>query len=516
MRRHHYRLLVVLGLALTVRLLYLYSVAPDAPIGSVDGWGYHRLAHNLAQGNGFSLHRVAPYLPTSIRTPLYPLFLLAVRHLFGPTPRSAALVQVLLEGVTTLLTAWAGTQIAGRRAGRVAALLYALNPAQIRFTSDLLTETLLALLLLGATCALLRYLRRTPVASAVARQHERTWLGASATLVGLAVLCKPNVQFLPVLWVVPLVLRRRSAEPHGSCWRTVTSDAALLLVIVAAIVAPWYVRNAATFGRAMLSTAFEGNVSRVSAPATVASARGMYVAPWSTEWEALFGEVLAETAERYAWHKPWEALTAREIESHNQQLYWVAREVLLRHPMAWLLSHTQGMVRYLEPQTYRIAYGRLAGRPWPADVLDDAVLHAVRALARGDPIQAGGIIARERWVRLDAAGRAIWWSILLGQATGLGLALRGALRLRHRPAQLALLALTIAYVLWVPGPIAYERFRVPVTSLILVLAAASLVRTRAPRSRGRSCCVASPVHERSRGVLGPAVAPSYRGPAGDR
>lgn len=76
-------------------------------------------------------------------------------------------------------------------------------------------------------------------------------------------------------------------------------------------------------------------------------------------------------------------------------------------------------------------------------------------------------------MRLDAAGRATWWGTFLGQVIGLGLMLRGAWRLRCRPAQLALLGLTIAYVLWVPGPIAYERFRVPVTSLIAVLIGAS-------------------------------------------
>jgi 4-amino-4-deoxy-L-arabinose transferase-like glycosyltransferase len=482
MRGHRLRLLAVVVLALGVRLLYLYSKAPDAPIASVDGWGYYRLALNLAQGHGFSLQSEAPYLPASVRTPLYPLFLLAVRQLLGPAPRTAALAQVLLGGATTLLTAWMGTQIAGLRAGRIAALLYALNPAQIRFTSDLLTETLLALLLLGAACALLCYLRPAPTPLGAARTPRRAWLALSAVLLALAILCKPNVQFLPLLWIVPLALRAyttRQDTPRWPHWRGTLIDVAVLFGIVAVVLLPWYVRNERTFGRAMLSTAFEGNVSRVSVPATLAVVHHTYVAPWSPEWEALFGEVLADAAQQYAWDKPWETLTAREIETYNQQLYWVSRQVLQQHPVAWLLGHAQGMVRYLEPQTYRIAYGRLAGHPWPADVLDDAVLHALRALARGDWARAGGMIAAERWVRLDTAGRVIWWGTFLGQAIGLGLALRGASRLRHQPAALALLGLTVAYVLWVPGPIAYERFQVPVTSLIVVLIGASAV----PRSR---------------------------------
>jgi 4-amino-4-deoxy-L-arabinose transferase-like glycosyltransferase len=477
-RRQRLRLLVVCLLAVGVRVLYLYTKTPDAPIASVDGWGYHRLALNLAAGNGFSLERDPPYLPTSIRTPLYPFFLLSVRHVLGPAPRAAALVQALLEGATTLLTAWLATRLAGPRGGRIAALLYALNPTQIRFTSDLLTEMLLAFLVLGAVCALVRYLTWQP------GSHRRGWLLLSGTLLGSAILCKPNVQFLPLLWVFALALNaaRIKANPDASlraAWQRTLTDTLLLLAVVAVILAPWYVRNARTFGRPILSTAFEGNVGRVSAPAALAAARGTYAAPWSAEWEALFGEILTETAERYAWQVPWDMLTAREIEVHNRQLYRVAREVLLQHPAAWLRSHLLGMVRYLEPHTYRVIYGRLAGHPWPGDVLDDVLLHALRALSRGDLVQAGGLLVIQRWMRLDTAGRAVWWGTFLGQLIAICLALAGAWRLRHRPAEVGLLVLTVAYVLWVPGPIAYERFRVPVTSLILVLVAAAAPFTRA-------------------------------------
>jgi hypothetical protein len=54
-----------------------------------------------------------------------------------------------------------------------------------------------------------------------------------------------------------------------------------------------------------------------------------------------------------------------------------------------------------------------------------------------------------------------------------GLAARGAWRLRRQPALILALLGTIAYVLFVPGPIAYERFRVPVLSAIVVLVALS-------------------------------------------
>jgi hypothetical protein len=127
------------------------------------------------------------------------------------------------------------------------------------------------------------------------------------------------------------------------------------------------------------------------------------------------------------------------------------------------------MLRYLEPQTYRVCYARFSRREWPPDILEDAVIHVTRQIGRGQWTKAGEIISQERWYKLTPLQGAIWWGTLAGQAFGLYLMLRGAWRLRRHPILLAALLLAILYLLWVPGPIAYERFRVPVMSWILAL-----------------------------------------------
>lgn len=459
------RLLVLVALAVGTRLCYITSIDPDAPIASVDAWGYHRLALNLAEGNGFSLRRAEPFVPTSIRTPFYPTFLCLVRQAFGPAPRTAAIVQALFDGCTTILTWWLTARMAGPRAGRTAALLYALSPIQVRYVGTLLTETLLSFLLICATCALVYYFQHVSRCSRTdpTCAPQRTWLLSAAILLGLSILCKPNVQFLPLVWLPSIALL------HRRNWRRTLIDTGLLIGTVAGILAPWFIRNQLVFGRPFLSTAFEGNVSRISAPATLAAARGQYAIPWSSEWDALFAELVTTAAEQYGWNKPWNMLTARELDVHNHQVYLVSRQMLFRYPGAWLTSHLQGMARYLEPQSYRVCYARFAGRDWPPDILDDAVLHVFREIARGDWIKAGEIVAMERWNRLDPLQGTIWWSTFIGQAIGLILLLCGAWRLRQETAVVAALLLTIAYVLWVPGPIAYERFQVPVTGPILAL-----------------------------------------------
>jgi hypothetical protein len=241
-------------------------------------------------------------------------------------------------------------------------------------------------------------------------------------------------------------------------------------------------RNRTLFGRAHLSTAFHGNVSRVSAPATLLTARGQYAIPWSAEWESAFGEIVDEAAQRYRWEQPWETMDAQARHQADRQVYLIARKTLVRHPSAWAASHLQGTLRHLEPQTYRALYAHWTGVAWPPDVLDDALIHTLRAVAHGDWGRAGQIIAEERWSRLTPLQRAIWWSMLGTLLMAITLAVGGAWRLRRHPALLLVILATTAYVLLLPGPIAYERFRVPVLGPILALAALS--------QTGRPLCIA--------------------------
>lgn len=487
------RLLTLVLLAIGIRLLYIDTQPTISHLASTDAWGYHRLALNLERGNGFSLNRQAPFVPDSVRTPLYPLFLLLVRRVLGPKPRAAALLQAMMDGVAVLLTYHLAVRLAsalkltscrpsrrpetspgsatGRHAGRAAALLYALNPVQVRQANELLTETLLSCLLLLCLCTLAAYVRLDRPTSGSSRQR----LGDNAALLAVALglwsavaaLCKPNVQYLPLLWL-PAIFMLCQREHR---WR----NAALMGVTYLVLLSPWMVRNQAVFRRPFLSTAFQGNVSRVSAPAALLTARGhpQAVIPWSVDWESAFGEIVSQAAKRYRWAQPWETMTARARAQADRQVYRVAQEILVQHPFAWAASHLQGTLRYLEPQTYRTLYAAWTGQVWPPDILDDALIHALRAALQGDGQKAGQLIVQERWTRLTSLQRAIWWGMSGGLLLGTALAARGAWRLRRHPALLIAILGTVVYVLLLPGPIAYERFRVPVGGAILALAALS-------------------------------------------
>ena len=175
----------VLILTLAVRAAWL-AIFPVDPIAPVDAEGFHLLAVNVLAGRGFAIGWEPPYCPTTVRTPLYPLFLMGSYAIMGAEPARAVLLQLLLEVITTALVIRLGSDLGGRRIGMLAGLLYALNGSTQRYTGYLLSEVLLLPLLAAALLTTTRYFRRRSVPRAA----------LAGLLWGLSLLTKPNVQFL--------------------------------------------------------------------------------------------------------------------------------------------------------------------------------------------------------------------------------------------------------------------------------------------------------------------------------
>ena len=216
--------------------------------GGLDGvpWSdaadYHRLAARLAEGRGFTLGPDdAPY-PTTFRPPLLPAFVAPFYALFGPRYGVGLLVQAVLSALVVpaaAALARAATRAAGRdeafaaRAATAPALLVALWPALVYFTSALLTESLAALLV---TVSLLLAVRLwTHGGAALA-----TGLGAA---LGLAALARPTALPLAAALAAWIAL-----GPARRAWRLRIADAALVALVCGLTVAPWIARNHAVSG----------------------------------------------------------------------------------------------------------------------------------------------------------------------------------------------------------------------------------------------------------------------------
>ena len=445
------RLLPLLTLA--VRAAWL-ALVPPQPLAAVDARGYDLLAHNLLAGAGLSLRRTPPFCPTMLRTPGYPLFLAAAYRLLGGV-RGAILLQMLLEVLTTALVIRLGREVADRRTGRMAGLLYALNGTSWRYTGDLYAEILLLPVLSFALLATVRWLRR----------GGRVEAAATGAGWGAALLVKPNLLYLAavLLPTVALLRRRRGGRRWG-----------LPLVVAGLILLPWVVRNGVRLGRWRLSDAFLVNRARVSAVATLAELRHIPVEPWTPTWEALYAELVAETARAEGWDSPTvEVHDCRETLRREEAVAARADRLLRAHPWAALRAHLRGVGRSLLDPGHRFWYAVLTGSPWETTgVVPDIWRRMGWSLERGAVGDALLAFWRERVLRPPWGAFLLWWGLVVMRVALWRWGVRGLLRLRGRGG--GLLAATVLYHLLLPGPIAYERFTLPAIPALVILVAAGM------------------------------------------
>jgi 4-amino-4-deoxy-L-arabinose transferase-like glycosyltransferase len=463
--------LVVVALVLLatgLRAGYLVGAPKGRHFDHVDAQGYHWLAVNLLERGVFSMNTAPPFHPDNVRAPLYPLFLAAWYAIAGPAPGFVVLIHVLLDALTVAVLYRLGRLLAGRRVGGGAAFLYAVNPSSWRFCNELLTEILFGLLLTTAVWMLVRYIK-------TGRNRDAVRCGVAF---GLAILCKPNVQFLPLVLLALLV--DALARGRKTWWQGV----GIVLGVVLAMLLPWVVRNRVVFGEWFYTRTFDDNLAHVSAVSTLAEVRGERVAPWSERWEELYGEIIVTAALRYGWEDVDDAeLSARERDQRLQNLASVGREIVLDHPLEFALSHTRAWLHSFIPQEHRFWYGYLTGVPWETlPVEGDALGRALRAARDGTLGDGLRLLLEERVLALPPLALALWLGWALAYAVAAVLFAIGVLRLRPWIVAFFIVA-TVFYVTFVPGQITQIRFRLPVMPLILLCVAVGLLGQPAPRTK---------------------------------
>jgi 4-amino-4-deoxy-L-arabinose transferase-like glycosyltransferase len=225
----------VLLLLVALRVRVGVVLATPNYVLRADPVDYERHALAIAHGR---YPRPAPPLRggTAYRPPLYPLFLGAVYGLAPGDSRTAArLAQAVLGTVTVALAGLIAWQLAGARACLAALAIAALYPSLWMVGSALLSEVLLAPLVLGASAAALHFRLRDP---------RVRWMVLAGLLAGLATLTRQNAALI----LVPLLM---AALPPRGRRRTAAAYAAVAAVLLSAAltVAPWTVRNAVALDR---------------------------------------------------------------------------------------------------------------------------------------------------------------------------------------------------------------------------------------------------------------------------
>ncbi|MFL6214135.1 MAG: ArnT family glycosyltransferase [Blastocatellia bacterium] len=264
--------LLLTMLALGFRLFIALKLPNDEPD---DGRLYARIANNLLDNHVYSIATEAPFEPTYIRLPGYPLFLVLVYKTFGRDNNTAArVIQAVVDTLTCWLVAWlafvwtpAAWQVEKRRrALLIALLLMATCPFLAIYAATLLTEIWTAFFV--TLCALAASLG---LRSRSAKRQAVWWLvaglaGGGATSfrpdAGLFVAAVGGT--LALVAAARLIERWRAKKSNESdkapdeatgepqTTRQVLAKAvihgALLSFGFALALAPWTIRNARVFG----------------------------------------------------------------------------------------------------------------------------------------------------------------------------------------------------------------------------------------------------------------------------
>jgi len=221
-------------LALVLRLAWA-AVVPVEPFS--DCGVYDQLARNIAAGQGYAFEPGKPTAFWAVGTSavlavVYKVF----GHDYGYWP--VVVLNVLVGVATVWLTMMLSRHWFGALAGLATGLLMAIWPGQIQFT------TLTASAPLFNLCV---------VAALFVESRDRWSPGVRAVLTGVALAAASYVR--PVSLLLPAILIWcRLVGPEAGRRRplAVLAEAAVVVVVMAALIAPWTIRNAKAFGRPVL------------------------------------------------------------------------------------------------------------------------------------------------------------------------------------------------------------------------------------------------------------------------
>lgn len=208
---------------------------------------------------------------------------------------------------------------AGDCGALIAALLVAVDPLLLLYSSQAMTEVLMAALTMGFAAAL--WLKPGRQRAIVA-----------GAMFGLLALCRPSIWPFAVLagvWSL-WIARREDCWP----WR----ERGLFVLVAAVVLAPWCVRNAMVFGRPILTTTHGGYTAILGNNDAFDAA--VVSQPLGTAWSKDSFE---------AWQAEVEgSLTERGLERTNE----VGRDTAMKE-MAWAWIHSHP-IRFLRAAIYRV------------------------------------------------------------------------------------------------------------------------------------------------------------------
>ncbi len=234
------QLLLIVTAALAIRLVVMVFLYPEQLDPDRDHWkfGYEtgRIARSIVEGKGFSNPLFGETGPTAWMTPVYPAIVAGTFRIFGVYTKTAALVLLSFNALTSALTAipifFLALRSFGQRTALWSAWAWAFFPYGIYFPVERIWETWLATLLL---CVLFWIAMEL-------EEEKPLWVWILYGLLwGLEALTSPSaLSVLPFLglWTAYRLYKNRRR------WLVPNIAAGLVCL---AVVSPWFIRNYRVF-----------------------------------------------------------------------------------------------------------------------------------------------------------------------------------------------------------------------------------------------------------------------------
>lgn len=306
-----YPLVIILGLAFLVRIIYFIGIVIRNPDGIYvfDSYGYWQIAFNLKEYGIFSQSYNLPIEPDYYRTPIYPLFIMLAEWI-GPEGFSIIALQIIISIVTCYYTYKIAQELTGSSfIANVSALIVAIDVPSIVMSTLVLTETLFTCLLVICLYLFIKYLKN----------KDLKLLIFTSLLCGIAILCRPIVFFLPFLFSFFLLFSGRKQKIK------MFTHLIVFALFTFITITPWLVRNKIVFNHFFLSVIREHDMQNYQAAAIYAELNNssLPAAQSTLRWKA-FKEFKGDAKKQ-----PYEY--ARYIENEAIEIALNNPEILLKH-----------------------------------------------------------------------------------------------------------------------------------------------------------------------------------------
>ncbi|MDD5773561.1 MAG: glycosyltransferase family 39 protein [bacterium] len=217
-------LILIFLFSLALRLTYNFFLAdPDTPPTS-DGKYFDKVALNIANGHGFTLP--PNNIPTSRKTPAYPFFLAIIYKIFGHSYSIARFFQSIVDALIPIFVYLITIEIFDNKTAMIAAVLSAIDPPLIIFTSQIFSESLLTFITLIFTYFMVKESEKPDLRNAF----------LAGIFLALSLLTRPIFPFMFIfvfIWKIVMIKDFKKSIIFG----TVLVTTSLIVIL------PWTWRN---------------------------------------------------------------------------------------------------------------------------------------------------------------------------------------------------------------------------------------------------------------------------------